>query len=103
MPMTLVSTAGYLVAVYASIGVLDGKAGWVTVLSQVPFVSPFMMVGRITSGQATVPEVLLSIGLLVLCIGAMLWLAARIYRAGVLLYGQRPGPLAILRLVRSSS
>jgi ABC-2 type transport system permease protein len=103
MPMTLVSTAGYLVAVYASIGVLDIKAGWVTVLSQVPFVSPFMMVGRIANGQAAVGEVILSIGLLVVCIVAMLWLAARIYRAGVLLYGQRPGPLAILRLVREPS
>jgi ABC-2 type transport system permease protein len=103
MPMTLVSTAGYLVAVYASVGILDIKAGWVTVLSQVPFVSPFMMIGRITNGQATLLEVLLSVGLLIVCIVAMLWLASRIYRAGVLLYGQRPGALAILRLVRSPS
>src|SRR4029078_9180402 len=40
MPMTLVSTAGYLVAIYASIGVLDIRAGWVAILSQIPFVSP---------------------------------------------------------------
>jgi ABC-2 type transport system permease protein len=103
MPMTLVSTAGYLVAVYASTGVLDIRAGWLTVLSQVPFVSPFMMIGRITSGQVTIAEVLLSIALLVVCIVAMLWLAARIYRAGVLLYGQRPGVRAIVRLVRSAA
>jgi ABC-2 type transport system permease protein len=103
MPMTLISTAGYLVAVYASIGLLDIRAGWVTVLSQVPFVSPFMMIGRITSGQVTVPEVVLSIALLVVCILSTLWLAARIYRAGVLLYGQRPGVRAIFRLVRSAA
>jgi len=101
MPMTLVSTAGYLVAVYASTGVLDIRAGWLAVVSQVPFVSPFMMIGRITGGQVTIAEVLLSIALLVVCIVAMLWLAARIYRAGVLLYGQRPGVRAIVRLVRS--
>lgn len=74
-----------------------------TALSQVPFVSPFMMVGRITRGQATVPEVLLSIALLAVCIVGTLWLAARIYRAGVLLYGQRPGVGAIFRLVRSAT
>jgi hypothetical protein len=34
-------------------------------------------------------------------IAGSLWLAARIYRAGVLLYGQRPGILAVWRLVRS--
>jgi ABC-2 type transport system permease protein len=103
MPMTLVSTAGYLVAVYASTGVLDIRAGWLAVVSQVPFVSPFMMIGRITGGQVTIAEVLLSIALLVVCIVAMLWLAARIYRAGVLLYGQRPGVRAIVRLVRSAA
>jgi ABC-2 type transport system permease protein len=103
MPMTLVSTAGYLVAIYASVGVLDIRAGWVAVLSQVPFVSPFMMLGRITSGQVTAPEVLLSICLLIVCIFGTLWIAARIYSAGVLLYGQRPGIRAILRLVRSAA
>jgi ABC-2 type transport system permease protein len=103
MPMTLVSTAGYLVAVYASTGVLDIRAGWLTVLSQVPLVSPFMMLSRFTSGGVTAPEVLLSIALLVAGIVGALWLAARIYRAGVLLYGQRPGIRAIFRLVRSPS
>jgi ABC-2 type transport system permease protein len=103
MPMTLVSTAGYLVAVYASTGVLDVRAGWVTALSQVPFVSPFMMLSRFTSGAVSPPEVVLSIVLLVGAIVGTLWLAARIYRAGVLLYGQRPGVRAIFRLVRSPS
>ena len=103
MPLTLISTAGYLIAVYASIGLLDIRSGWMAVLAQVPFVSPFMMLGRITSDQVTLPEILLSIALLVACIVGSLWLAARIYRAGVLLYGQRPSVGAILRLVRSPS
>jgi len=103
MPLTLISTAGYLVAVYASTGVLDIRAGWVTALSQFPFVSPFMMLSRITSGQVTAPEVVLSIALLVACIVGTLWLAARIYRAGVLLYGQRPGVRAVFQLLRSAS
>jgi ABC-2 type transport system permease protein len=103
MPLTLVSTGGYLVAVYASVGLLDIRAGWMTVLSQVPFVSPFMMIGRITNGQVTLAEALLSVGLLVACAVGTLWLAARIYRAGVLLYGQRPSVRAIARLVRSTA
>lgn len=103
MPMTLVSTVGYLVAVYASTGLLDIRAAWLTVLSQVPFISPFMMLGRITSGQVTPAEVLLSVALLIACIAGTLWLAARIYRAGVLLYGQRPSVRAIVSLVRSAT
>ena len=45
-------------------------------------------------------KVLLSIAILIVTIAGSLWLAARIYAAGVLLYGQRPGLRATLRLVR---
>jgi len=103
MPMTLVSMAGYLVAVYAATGVFDPNSAWFNVLSQVPFVSPFLMISRIVAGDVSVPEVLLSIAILVVTIGGALWVAARIYAAGVLLYGQRPGLRATWRLVRSGS
>lgn len=103
MPMNLISTLGYLVAVYSSIGLIDPRATWVGILAQVPFLSPFMMLGRITAGLATPLEVALSILLLVLAILGALWVASRIYAAGVLLYGQRPGIRAILRLVRSGT
>jgi ABC-2 type transport system permease protein len=103
MPMTLIASAGYLVGVYASMGLLDIQAGWITVLAQVPLVSPFMMLARVTAEQTTVWEVLLSIGLLVLAIVGALWLAARVYAAGVLLYGQRPSAREVWRLVRSGA
>ena len=101
MPMTLIATVGYMVGVYAAIGLLDIRAGWIVVLSQVPLVSPFMMLGRITTGEAVAAEVVLSLALLVISIVGALWLAARVYAAGVLLYGQRPSLRAILRLVVS--
>jgi ABC-type Na+ efflux pump, permease component len=101
MPMTLLSTGGYIIGIYASMGLLDIRAGWILVLSQVPLLSPFMMLGRIATGVATPWEVVLSVVLLIAFIGGALWLAARIYAAGVLLYGQRPGLMAVLRLVRT--
>jgi ABC-2 type transport system permease protein len=100
MPMTLVSTAGYMIGVYSVTGLLDSKAGWIVVLTQVPFVSPFMMLGRLAAGIAQPWEVLLSTALLVLAIGVAVWVAARIYAAGVLLYGQRPGARVVWRLLR---
>jgi ABC-2 type transport system permease protein len=101
MPLTLVSTGGYLVAVYAATGLLDIRGDWMTVLSQIPFLSPFMMLSRVTAGGAAVWEIPLSIAILVVSIVAALWIAARIYAAGVLLYGQRPGVRALWRLVRA--
>jgi ABC-2 type transport system permease protein len=103
MPMTLVSTGGYLIGVYAATGLLDIRAGWIVALSQVPFVSPFMMLGRIATGAAEPWEIVLSVALLVVAIAAALWLASRIYRAGVLLYGQRPGLRTVWRMVRAGA
>ena len=100
MPMTLVTLVGYMVAVYASTGLLDIRAGWITVLSQVPFVSPFLMLSRVVAGEVAPWEILLSIAILVATIPLALWLAARVYAAGVLLYGQRPGLRAIWRMMR---
>lgn len=103
MPLAIVSTAGYLVAVYAGTGLLDIREGWISVLAQIPFISPFLMLSRVTAGEASTAEVLLAIGLLVASIAAALWIAARIYAAGVLLYGQRPGLRSILRMARSAT
>ncbi len=101
MPLTLASTGGYLVGVYAAMGLLDIRSGWIGALTQVPFLSPFMILGRITTGVAEPWEIVLSIVLLAAAVAAALWVAARIYRAGVLLYGQRPGIRAVFRLVRA--
>ena len=60
-----------------------------------------MMLSRIADGAVQPWEVLLSIAFLVAMLGASLWVAARIYRAGVLLYGQRPGVMTVFRLMRS--
>jgi len=100
MPMTLISTAGYLIGVYASMGLLDARSTWVTALSFIPFLSPFMMLGRVSTGVAEPWEVALSLLLLAAAIGVAIWVAARIYAVGVLLYGQRPGARAVWRLLR---
>jgi ABC-2 type transport system permease protein len=101
MPLALVSTAGYLVAVYASMGLIDIDRGWLALLALVPFVSPFLMLSLVTAGEVSAPEIVLAVVLLVAAIGAAMWIAARIYAAGVLLYGQRPGLRSIWRMARA--
>ncbi|HYN48174.1 MAG TPA: ABC transporter permease [Candidatus Nanopelagicales bacterium] len=89
-PMSLIGTLGYLVAIYVSMGLLPADATWVAVLSYVPFISPYLMVSRVIAGQAGLPEVALAAAILVVSIVVLLWLAARVYAAGVLMYGQSP-------------
>lgn len=101
-PMTLVSTAGYLIGLYASIGILDASAPWVVVLSWVPFLSPYMMLGRISAGKVAPIELVGTIVLLAITIVAAVWVAARIYSAGVLMYGQRPGVRRMWKAIREA-
>ncbi|PBQ34070.1 ABC transporter permease [Sphingobacteriaceae bacterium] len=56
--------------------------------SMIPFTSPIVMMSRITSG---VPlwELMLSLSLLFLSFLLTTWLAGRIYRTGILMYGKK--------------
>ncbi len=94
-PMTMVGMAGYFIAVYTASGLIPADAGWVVVLSYVPFVSPYLMLSRFAAGQAGALDLALASGLLVVAIVVCLWVAARIYAAGVLTYGQKPGARAL--------
>jgi ABC-2 type transport system permease protein len=89
-PMSIISVAGYMIAVYASSGLLPADAAWITALSFFPLVSPFLMLSRVLAGEAGLFDVALAAVILVVTIGACLWAAARVYEAGVLMYGQRP-------------
>ena len=101
-PMTLVSTAGYLIGLYASIGIVDANASWVVALSWVPFLSPYMMLGRLSAGEAGPVEVVGTMALMVVTIVVAVWVAARIYSAGVLMYGQRPGVRRMWKALREA-
>jgi ABC-2 type transport system permease protein len=100
--MTLVSTAGYLIGLYASIGIVDANASWVVALSWVPFLSPYMMLGRMSAGEAGPVEVVGTMALMVVTIVVAVWVAARIYSAGVLMYGQRPGVRRMWKALREA-
>ena len=57
-------------------------------LSIIPFTSPIIMMVRIPFGVSNV-EVILSMSLLVLGFLGTTWLAAKIYRTGILMYGKK--------------
>ena len=97
LPLSLVAMAGYLVAVVA----LGGASGTLVVLTSfVPPFSPFVMLARIMVSAVQPWEVVLSVGLLVATIAVVAVVATRMYAAGVLLYGQRPGLRAFVAAAR---
>lgn len=57
--------------------------------SYIPFTSPIVMMARIPCGIPTW-QILLSLGILYATFVAMVWLAAKIYRVGIFMYGKKP-------------
>ena len=89
-PLTVLVSLAYFIGLYASLGTIDIRAPWVVVLSWVPFMSPSLMLSRLSAATAGPVEVAVAVLLLAATIVLMTWVAARIYSAGVLLYGQKP-------------
>lgn len=100
-PLTFVSVAGYLVATYAGTGLIPIDSPVVVVLSFIPLFSPYLMLTRLSLGTATFLDVTIAVILLLIAIPAVLWLAARLYRSGVLMYGQSPTPRTLWRALRA--
>ena len=97
LPLSLMATVGYLSAIMA----LGGGGGpWVTITSYLPPFSPFVMLARVMVSAVEPWQLGLSIGLLVAAIVIVAIVATRMYAAGVLLYGQRPGIRAFVAAAR---
>ena len=63
----------------------SGMAYW---LSMIPFTSPIIMIARIPFG-VPIHELILSVTLLILGFLFTTWLAGKIYRVGILMYGKK--------------
>ncbi len=72
------------------------------VLSLLPPFTPIIMYMRICAQMPPVWQIALSIALLAGSVWGMVWLAARIYRVGVLMYGKRATLPEMLRWLRYS-
>ena len=78
----------------------DPAAPLARVLSFVPFTAPVASLVRLSLGGMGGLEVLASLAALALSVVLVVWLAARLFRAYLLTYGQMPRPADLLRTLR---
>ncbi len=97
-PLTFIFLAAYLGSIF---GLNVPDASWVVVMSHIPFFSPTMMLMRVGMGSVAWWELPLNLVVMVVTIIIMFWLCSRVYRAGVLMYGQKPGFGKLLKLMVS--
>ena len=97
-PLMILVMSGYFVSLLNIAG-MDGP--WAVALSYVPFFSPYMLMGRMTLGHVAPWEFAIVVVLMLAASAIALWFAARLYGAGVLLYGQRPSLRKLFAAARS--
>ncbi|HET7637552.1 MAG TPA: ABC transporter permease [Ktedonobacteraceae bacterium] len=96
-PLTWLFMVGYFVSFF---GIYTPDATWVKVISYIPFWTPTTMLMRIGVGSATWWEIAITIVLMIVAIFLCALIAARIYRYGVLMYGQKPSMRQLFSIAR---
>lgn len=91
-PMQTISMVGYIAA-FVTMWMPDSLI--TRILSIFPLTSPFTMISRVIVSDPPAWELTLSVGLLALATLGAIVVAARIYRVGVLQYGQKPSLKAV--------
>lgn len=86
LPITIPLILAIVVMISAMQDPNSQMAFW---FSMIPFTSPIIMMARLPYGVPTW-ELLVSIGLLYLTFLGIVWLAGKIYRVGIFMYGKKP-------------
>ena len=73
------------------------------VLSFIPPLTPMVMVLRLSAdSNVALVEIIASILVLIAAVVLAIWVAAKVFRTGILMYGKRPGLWEVLRWLRQS-
>ena len=89
-PLTALVIIPLVAPFYAMPLFLSSADHWLTrLLSLLPITAATSMMLRLATSQVAPSEIALSLGLMIVTAILFLWLASRIFRAGLLMYGQR--------------
>lgn len=100
MPVTFLFIIAFFIVIFSmTSGNVDNAA--MVVCSYIPLTSPMAMFVRIAMGNVAAWEIILSVAILIVSTVGIGFLAAAIYRVGVLLYGKSPRPKEIIAMLRS--
>lgn len=97
MPVVFLLMAGLYMAFVV---MRSPNSRFATVVSMIPLFSPITMIVRIVGQTPPLWQILLSLGIGVATVLGLLWLAARVYRIGMLMYGKRATIPEVMRWVR---
>lgn len=100
MPVTFIMIITFMITMFSMMSSADGV--FVKVASFIPFSSPMAMFTRIAMGSVTSTEIAISVAILVVTTVLIGYLAAAIYKIGVLMYGKPPKLNELFRALENS-
>lgn len=102
MPITIPLIFGFLVAEFALSNPAGAAVFW---FSQIPFTSPVVMMVRVAMGfdAGNLWQLILSMVILVATFIGAVWVAGKIYRVGILMYGKKVSYKEIWKWLRFHS
>lgn len=101
MPVTFLFIIAFFVDVFSlSAGNVDSVL--MKICSYIPFTSPIVMFTRITMSSVSLIEIVISIAILIASVIGVGFVSAKIYRAGVLLYGAAPKLSSIIKAIKKA-
>ncbi len=89
-----------LCSVFASAVIRDPNTPLAFWTSLFPLTAPIMMFVRVAVQTPPIWQIVLSIVLQILAVWGMVWVCARIYRIGILMYGKRPTLPEIMKWIK---
>ncbi|AIQ72265.1 ABC transporter permease [Paenibacillus odorifer] len=98
MPIMMLGFVAFYVPLFS---ISNADTLVVKIASYVPFTSPLTMLLRIGVGEVAIWQVIVSLLILLVTTFIFGWLAAKIYRTGVLMYGKRPSIKEIRKAMKA--
>jgi ABC-2 type transport system permease protein len=89
-----------LCTVFASAVIRDPNSPLAFWTSIFPYTAPIIMFVRVAVQMPPLWQILLSVVLQLVAIWIMIWICARIYRIGILMYGKRPTLPEIVKWIK---
>jgi ABC-2 type transport system permease protein len=99
MPIVLLLVAGFFVSFNIIRNPNSPLAFWA---SMFPFFAPITMLVRIVTETPPLWQILLSLGIGFATATGLIWLASRIYRVGMLMYGKKATIPEVIRWIRQA-
>jgi len=90
-----------MVGYFLNLRVMENPDSTISVVASLfPLTAPINMISRIAATQVPFIQILGSLILMSLTFAGLMWLAAKIYRVGILMYGKKPSYKELAKWVR---